>query len=226
MSMRNDMLTQALCSKDFITFAISYNNLTINAKEEKNNHELWLVLWNLLDYPESMPAIKYIYSSKEFTEQLLNTLENYRSKELLMRIIKTKPSNSLLYNIWPIYTDKDHQSFTSNFSYNCLHWLAWLEDVWEHQSSILSAWHSMGPGYVLGRRYAIDKSTWDFHIVISAWWLQKKDGWWSLFTPYKTIYEKRFPLQIALNYLDFRYPNKTLFDIFEVSFDTLMANHK
>lgn len=38
--MRNDMLTQALYNKDFIEFAISYNNLIINAKEEKNNDEL------------------------------------------------------------------------------------------------------------------------------------------------------------------------------------------
>jgi hypothetical protein len=224
--MRNDMLTQALCNQDFLKFALSYNGLVINAEKEKDNNELWLVIANLIEYPESMPTITYIYSVEEFTEQLLNTLENYKSKDLLLRIIKTKPSNSLLYHIWPTYIDKEPQSFTSHFSYNCLHWVAWLEDVWENQSSILSAWHSMGQGYTLGRRYAVDKSTWEFHIVISAWWLKTKDGWWSLFTPYKTIYEKRFPLQVALDYLDFRYPDKTLFDVFDVSFESLMANHK
>lgn len=58
-----------------------------------------MVLANLIEYPESMPTIKYIYSVEEFTEKLLHTLENYKSKDLLLRIIKTKPSGSLLYAI-------------------------------------------------------------------------------------------------------------------------------
>ncbi len=224
--MRNDMLTQVLCEKDFIEFAIIYNNLTINAKEEKNNDELWILLWNLLDYPESMPTIKYIYSIEAYTEDLLVTLENYKSKDILLRIIKTKPSNSLIHRVWPFYIDKNHQSFTARFSYNRLHWLQWLEDIWEKQSSILSAWQSAGEGYVLGTHYAINKSTWELHIVISAWWLKEKKEWWSSFTPYKTIYEQKFPVQIALKYLDFRFPDSTLFDIFDVSFEELMKNHK
>lgn len=224
--MRNDMLTQALYNKDFIEFAISYNNLTINAKEEKNNDELWLVLWNLIEYPESLPTIQYIYSVEEFTETLLHTLENYRSKDLLLRIMKTKPNNSLLQGIWSTYIDKEPELFTAHFSYNCLHWLAWLEDVWEKQSSILSAWNSMGPGYALGRRYAIDRSSGQLHITISAWWLKENDDGSLVFNPYKTIYEQRFSTQVAFTYLDYRYPGKTLFDIFGVSFEELMKNHK
>lgn len=225
MSMRNDMLTQALCNQDFLKFALLYNGLVINAENEKDNDELWLVLANLIEYPESIPTIKYIYSVEEFTEKLLHTLENYKSKDLLLRIIKTKPSGSLLYAIWSTYIDTDPATFTSRFSYNCLHGIQWLEDIGEKQSSILSAWNSASSWSVLGRRYSIDRSTGELHIIISVWWL-KEVSWDQVFTPYKSLYEQRFPTDVVFAYLEYRYPNKTLFDVFDVSLEELMKNHK
>jgi|GEM_PF-2160268 len=99
--MKNDMLTEALYDKDFLQFAIRYNNLITNkiGKHEKYNDELGLVLENLIQYKEKLLAIRYIYMESKHTDMLLDTLKNYQSKDLLLRIVKSKASNAITYRL-------------------------------------------------------------------------------------------------------------------------------
>jgi hypothetical protein len=226
--MRNDLLTQALYQEEFVQFAIKYNKFVTHRTEKgklKYNDHLWLVLENIIKYEEKSAAVKYIYMREDYTNILLDTLKNYQSKDLLLHIIKTKISASMTYRIWLIQLCENTEEFTSLFSYNYLHGLPSFEQIGRDQAIILDKWKNCEYKGCLWLSYEINKTDGCIHVVIQVWEKQKENNK-LFFTVKETIYKQKLPIQATFEYLNYKYLQKNLFDIFEVSFDALMANHK
>lgn len=220
--MENNILSEFMRKKDFLDFALKYNNLAAYSKEEKDNDELGLLLDTLKSQPDNMKTLSYIYSIEEFTNTLLDTLRNYHSKDMLHHIMPKLPKNQAHHQLWSIGVYSEPEWFTSIFSYNCLYGLQSLQSLGESQHSILSERKSLWLSYCLGISHAIDVNSGWFIVQIRIWHTEKNPSWGLYFITNKTIREQKFDINATLEYLSYKYPDKSLFDIFNISFDSVI----
>lgn len=180
-----------------------------------------MVLENLIKYKEKIHAIKYIYIQEDYTDILLDTLKNYQSKDILLRIIKSKASGAITYRLWLIDIYDKPESFTSLFSYNYMHGLPTLADIWKNQSIILEKWKKWWKKRPLGISYEINSVDGCLHITIQAWETYKEDGR-LFFTSKETVYKEKLSIEATFEYINYIHPQKNLFDVFEVSFEEII----
>ena len=89
--MKNDILSEYLGDEDFLQFAIEYNDLNID------KDDLGITLSHLQHDPNNRDARKFVFVIPEFTDMLLQTLQNYRSHDMLDRVLQTFSTHQVVH---------------------------------------------------------------------------------------------------------------------------------
>lgn len=224
--MMTNLVTQALHQKDFLEFALKYNKFVTNrtGKYAKYNDELWIVLENLIKYDDKIPAINYIYTQEDYTSIIIETLKNYQSEDMLLRILKVGALDSVIHQLWLVSIYYNPEDFTAEFSYNFLHGLKSLEQIWKDQSKIIGERIERSDAMCLWVLYQVNRKDGSLHIVVQVWHVESDDKKLTFFSS-ETIYKIKLDIQATLDYINYKYPDKNLFEVFSVDFYELLSNH-
>lgn len=222
--MYNDILSQYLGDNDFLAFALEYNNLTADLSKRRCN-DLWIVLDTLQGTPWDSKALQYLFSVEDFTHILLDTLKNYRSHDIFERVLTVLSPESLAHQLWNVDVYASPDAFTSIFYGNCPHGLQSLSVVGSAVSDILLDRKDMQVGTALGVNYYVHTQTWWLMVEVRIWSTKPHtdDEKYIHFFPSKVLYTVTLDRNATLEYLEYKYPGKNFFEIFDVPFSKVVT---